>query len=364
MNYESLIPSTNHLEFYLGGQDRLLGDLPGTSLRKAFAAGLVGCIVDSEDAPAWARGIARHARARFRDQVRHGWRAEEIIPSAVQGIGAGKRACNFQFAMKLDSRILSGAQNFNNCAAWTAREIAGCCLAVDKVANGEAHGYTGRPGTAVPYGNRGTRADTGMTLRDAVLAVHNVAIGCEVSYLNGKYDLSSQSLDERAGVKWGGSGVPKDLVEVIKGDLIEQASEVQEESAVQDLLYAGHFIETGSTRTAGGPGDPISPIGSIGAHAQALIGYDDTEEFRDWYQQTTGKRITEAVYIFDQSWGEWLKVTNWPEHLWGPRPEGAFVLLAKHAMQLVQQWGEAIAMSKVAGFPLLNLPDWGSFEYL
>jgi hypothetical protein len=229
------------------------------------------------------------------------------------------------------------------------------------VANGEAHRYEARPGTWSIYAYRGSRSDSGMTLADVARALHTGGIGLEKTYPG--YDLSTQALDEAAGVKWG-TGLPKDLAALIAHDLIEQVSEVQETDAVLDILNAGHFILTGSTRTAGGAGDPVSPIGPVGAHAQALIGYDDTEEFREWYAQKTGKTLTEGVLIFDQSWGDWLKVTNWPEHLWGPKPEGAFVLKISQGMQLVTQWGQAIAFSKVAGFPLLELPDWGSGEYL
>lgn len=204
-----------------------------------------------------------------------------------------------------------------------------------------------------------------MTLGDGAAAVHEIGFGAEKSYLDGKYDLSTQSKDEAAGVRWGGSGLPSDLREVVKDNLIEQVSTVQDEEAVKDLLFGGHFINTGSTRTAGGPGDPVSPMGPVGGHAQALIGYDDTDEFRAWYRQTTGKTLTDWVAIFDQSWGpDWLNVTNWPEKLWGPRPEGAFVLKGRDAMQLVTMWGEALAFCRVKGFPLRKLPDWASGQYL
>jgi hypothetical protein len=40
------------------------------------------------------------------------------------------------------------------------------------------------------------------------------------------------------------------------------------------------------------------------------------------------------------------------------------VLRFRDGQQLITQWGEAIGFSKVAGFPALTLPDWGTFDYL
>jgi hypothetical protein len=96
------------------------------------------------------------------------------------------------------------------------------------------------------------------------------------------------------------------------------------------------------------------------------MGYDDTDEFREWYREKTGKRLNDWVGIFDQSWGDdWLRVNDWPEHLWGPRPGGAFVLEGSvvASRMLDTRYGEAIAMSRVEGFPMLELPDWG-FEHV
>lgn len=332
-------------------------------IQQAIMSGRIqGSFVDSEDSPEWARKIAQWARDKLRDNCRNGWRAEDFIAGNLKGQGKGQRAVHFQHAVNLDPMIFKGSQRYNNCTAWATREIVGACIALDKVGRGEAHSYKKRPGTASPYANRGTRADSGMAISEGAEAVHQIGITLEIEYPG--YDLSSQSLDEAAGVKWGASGLPRDLWDLVKEDLVEQVSNVQEEEAVLDILYGGHFILTGSTKTAGGTGDPISPIESIGGHAQALIGYDDTQEFKDWYKQKTGKTLTDWVGIFDQSWGEWLTVNNWPDHLWGPKPEGAFVLKGSDAMRLITIWGEALAMSKVKGFPLLTLPDWGSGEYL
>ncbi len=363
----SLVPMTNSLVYQAEIENRSIKVASGRGgdlVRRCLMNGSIqGTFVDSEDAPEWARKLARYARDSFKANCRCLWKAEDAIASALQGQGRGKRAVHFQHAVNLDPRIFQGNQQYNNCCAWCYREIGGACIAVDKIEFGDLHSYTARPGTAGLYANRGSRADQGMAMSEGAEAIHNIGITLEMAYPN--YDLSTQAKDERAGVDWGATGIPSDLLELVKNDRIEQISIVQEEEAVLDILYGGHFIATGSTRTAGGNGDPVSKIGRIGGHAQAMIGYDDTDEFRGWYEEKTGQKLNDWVGIFDQSWGEdWISVTNWPTHIWGPRPEGAFVLKGKDAMELVTIWGEAFALSKVMGFPMRELPDWGSGEYL
>jgi hypothetical protein len=126
-------------------------------------------------------------------------------------------------------------------------------------------------------------------------------------------------------------------------------------------MYAGHFIITGSTITSSATGDPVSSAAGVGGHAQAMIGMDDTDEFREWYRQTTGKTLNDWVGIFNQSWplGACTKVSNWPRDLWGPMPYGAFVLPGKVVMRMVDtQYGSALAVSRRKAYPALDLKPW------
>jgi len=323
----------------------------------ALQNGLVGCFVDADGVPEWARKLARRARDEFREKHRP---AEELVCAAAQGQGRGKRAVNFQHAMHLDRRILTGAQDYNNCTAWCFRAVAGCALATDLIADGREAEYRARPGTAGIYSYRGHSSDTGMEVYLGAMAINQHGVGFEIDY-PGVADLSTEAADERAGVQWGRSGPPTAFREAVKDCLIEQASEVTDEDAILDILYAGHFVGTGSTITSAPTGDPVSAITAVGGHAQAMIGYDDTDEFRDWYRQTTGKTLTGWVAIFDQSWppAACTKVTNWPEHLWGPMPDGAFVLRGNDAMKMTDtQYGAAIACSKRLEYPVLDLKPW------
>lgn len=323
----------------------------------ALQNGLVGCHLDADGVPEWARRSARRARDEFREKHRP---AEELVCQAAQGRGRGKRAVNFQHAMHLDRRILTGAQDYNNCTAWCFRAVAGCAIATELMATGRTDEYKSRPGTAGIYSYRGSRADSGMAIYLGAMAISEKGIGYEINY-PGVADLSTEAADEHYGVSWGGSGPPAVFRGMVADNLIGETSEVTDEDAIMDILYAGHFIGTGSTLTASATGDPVSTVRSIGGHAQALIGYDDSDEFRAWYAEATGKRLSTWVGIFDQSWppSACTRITNWPEHLWGPMPDGAFVLAGPDVMRIVDtKFGAAIACSSRKEYPILDLKPW------
>lgn len=351
--------------------DHLLPESEKIEAGKLNSHPRLGIYLDIPEQPEWARRIARWAKDEARANVRCTWRTEDAIPGKLQGVGKGKRALLFALAMRISPTLFKGAQQFNNCAAWCKRANAGCAMAYDIAAKGDLQEYPADPGTAVCWSFRGSRYDTGMTLDQCVWVAHNCGIQLRTSYLGGKYDLTKQADDENSGYKWGGFGAPKDLLEAIAANRIEQVGEVSEEQAVQDALYLGGSIMTGSSYTAR-DGDPISPLTTIGGHAQALIGYDDTDEFRAWYKQVTGKTLTDWVGVFDQSWyPNWITVEDWPEHLWGPRPEGAFVLTGQDTMKLIRQSakysadsGSARVFRGTLGFEPKTLPDWGSQFYL
>lgn len=335
--------------------------------QEKILSGIPGCHVDSEDAPEWSRKIARESKYRLEANARCCLVAEDMLMSSVQGSGKGKRAVNFRYAMKIDPTVHTGSQSYNNCTSWATRECVGdsiCTDMLDELNPKRSHEYPGKPGTAAIYGNRGSGADAGMSIEDGVDAVHTIGIGIVKQYPG--FDLSDQGKDEQQGVRWGRTGVPKEFADLIGGDKIEQVSYATDVQAACDLLYMGHFCVTGSTRTAASTSGLVSNLKAIGGHAQALIGYDQTPEFLEWLAKTTGEKPSGGgVAIFDQSWGDWLSLRVWPDHLWGPRPEGAWVIdLADLPVFLNGRFGSAIFMNRVLGFQAKKLPDWGTSEYL
>jgi len=191
-------------------------------------------------------------------------------------------------------------------------------------------------GTALIYACRG-HSGQGMTMAGAANATNKYGTQIRDLYCNGKYDFREEDKDETYGANWGSSGPPSDLTaETILKPHRAVSSFSANADAVMDVLYNGGFIHTGSTITGESKGDPVSKATGVGAHAQTFIGYDDTDEFRQYYQQTTGKALTEAVVLIGQTWGIWNTVTNWPKHLWGAYPEGTFVLKMTDALRMAK----------------------------
>jgi hypothetical protein len=371
------IPAGNTLYRYLpplrevaeeGGRfaARSIAGNTGRAIAAAYAAGLQGCFCRSVDAPAWSRAIAEAALGRLRQAWgKDHWLVEQVMPAAVQGSGRGKRAINYAYTQRILPGAYRGSQQFSNCTAWMTRELTGTLVGM-AVAAGDLKRMDARHGTALVYAYRGSAGDSGMNVGTACEVVTEVGQSEEKDYGSG-LNLSTQDLDETAGVRWGRGGPPQALLEALKGDTIAKAWHFGQPSAelVMDVLWNEGVIATGSTLTGQGPGDPVCGLTSIGGHAQAALGYDDSDEFRAWYRQTTGKTLGEAVVIMDQSWGpDWITIRNWPEQLWGPRPEGSFVLPMSHFLRLLENWGEGYGLTGAKGFVARRLPDWGSFSYL
>jgi hypothetical protein len=173
-------------------------------------------------------------------------------------------------------------------------------------------------------------------------------------YCGGKYDFSDEDTDEYYGNNWCRSGPPQDLIAVTSQNLLKTVSYLDDPGAdaVRDTLFNGGVLHTGSN-TTGTNGDPVGGTRRIGAHAQIAIGYDDTDEFRDWYKESTGKTISsrDFVVIWDQTWGpSWIRVTNWPTHLWGQQPEGAWVTKFSDVQ------------SRIFSYAYAYMPDLDGFE--
>jgi len=317
---------------------------------------VIGCCVDHEDAPAWARRVARVADGWHRHNAARPW--ADVCAMEIEGTGTGYRQCLWHHYMALDSTAMTGSQRYGNCTAWSGRCGIGNCLAIDLRHKGEPHEYIARPGTAVAYSRRGHRGQ-GMAITTCASVFEQIGIQLMMPYCDGEYDFSTQRADEDWGNAFGGRSLPNDLREALAPNRIKTASRLTKDvELVKDLLYNGYTIHVGSTKTAASSGDPISRLSTPANHAECIIGYDDTDEMRERF----GLRAGEWVTIWDQSWGNWNRVTNWPDDLWGPKPEGAFVLKGGDAMWKIGQG--SVAYSDVEGFVARKLPDWGMVDTL
>lgn len=266
----------------------------------------------------------------------------------------------YNLEVEEDHSYVAEGIGVSNCTAWATREGIEQNIGVDIAIKKDLHAYRGRTGTAIVYGSRQSSRQ-GMTLSRAMWAIQNYGFNSETVYLDGKYDFRQEDTDEAYGNKWGRTGPPTDLINVTKVDRIAHVVEIANLEEAMDALYGGASIIHGSTLTGSTKGELISSLVSIGGHAQALLGYDDTDEFREWYEKSTGKKAQGTAWVGDQSWGaNWnnFPIQLWPTHLWGERPEGAWVLWSKDMDKVIRQWGDCYAFSEVEGLVRDGIPDW------
>lgn len=338
---------------------------PGTgNMAAAYLAGYSGCFLDRPEMPEWIRQVAREDDAELDEAGEKQTLAQGMPPNLV-GSGRGKRAMNHVYAHKLLPTAYVGSQRYGNCRAWSAR-FATLTLVGEQIALGQLHRLNYRHGTALVYGMRGS-ASQGMTMSRGIQVLLEIGQSEEREYP--EMDLSTQKADEDAGNSWGRGGTPQWLREAVKDDRFVRGWNLGDSpnaDTVRDVLYNEGIIDHGSTFTAAeSPNGLISPLRSIGGHAQLTSGYDDTDEMREWVDRECRVDLRgDMLVLTNQSWGNWLSLPKWPTDLWGPRPEGMWVVTGKDFLRILGNWGDGWGLTGVDGFVARRLPDWGSEVYL
>lgn len=290
------------------------------------------------DQPPWARRIAEYTRDRFRANCRlRLWSATRAFHAA--GDGRGKRAVNWNYGLRFaDTYRIS--QITGNCVFASLGDVGITQLVAYLILARQAPIVWRGCGSASFYMFRG-HAGQGASLASAALAHDKYGYAVRTVYCDGKYDLRETRVDQQFGIDWWRSQ-PADFLEetsqvkIGRVAELDAQTEAEAQQLCQDCLYEGGILHTGSTATAAMDGDPVSSGAGIGAHAQVCVGYDDTEEFREEYRRLTGKRLTEAVYFFDQTHGEKQYVrSNWMSRLHGRQTQGMFLLPWQYAKRLI-----------------------------
>lgn len=292
----------------------------------AYRAGMISCFVDDEEQPTWACQAEQYDRDEFLANAKYPVFSEFGSPLQANS-GKGKRAVYWNYALRLDRRSFVMRQNYSNCTFCSLAEGMNLMRGFRQLGLGLSDDWKSRHGT-VWYCLRG-HCGNGSSLSSAANAITRYGLQLRMSYCGGKYDFTDEDYDEKCGQKWCRSGPPDDLAKETQKALHHTVSFERDVTAdvVRDTLFNGGFIHHGSSRTGTG-GSPVGGLQRIGAHAQAVLGYDDTDEWREWYERTAGvkARPHDFPVINDNTWGPgWISVKNWPSHLWGAYPEGAWV---------------------------------------
>jgi len=321
---------------------RLCAGEPKYDPEREYTSGReIGVYLDQPGQPTWARSAARAGEAEFFEAG--GERSAAAFPRSFLGEGAGKRAVYWNYALRFDGDplpLFAIKQITGNCVEASNGDVTLThLLGVSIFLLRQPYEFEG-PGSVLFYSRRG-HCGKGMDLSIAAKAHLEDGAAWRKVYLGGKYDLRDSIADQQLAMAAKHCRNPKSTLadlwpECRKTPVGNVARFTGTAAEAMDILFAGGALHTGSTATASRNGDPVSSGANVGAHAQTCIGYDDTDEFRAWYQQTTGKPLSEPVFVFDQTWGDAPYIQkNWPAHLWGKPTPGMFVLRWSDAKRLI-----------------------------
>jgi intein/homing endonuclease len=232
----------------------------------------------------------------------------------------------------------------HNCVSHSTRNACDVTRAVEIDINKDREAWIAKGATEAIYGARGHGGEGMSCARAAEFVSKYGGILVRKNY-PGIIDLSKY--DGRLGAKWGGRGLPDNVLDLANDYQIKTVSLIKTVEEARDALANGYGLSVCSNYGFSNKRDAkgfAKPQGSW-AHAMAWIACDDTG--------------SEPAFLVQNSWGKWNSGGH-PE--WGPIPDGSFLITADTAQGMLNGRA-AYAFSDFDGFPLQKLPDYG-FDYL
>lgn len=333
-NY-SLIPETL-------SANNLLGPVSPRQLHRAYSnKTLRGVIVNDPEAPWYVRKAAQYDLSALTD-LRDGpliWEETE----EYKRIKALKRAVDivmqWQDYLRINPRnAMKGNQLTGDCVSWAIRVVLELLRSM-RISRGEWEAYILRQATCGIYSGRG---HTGEGANPGRLSEFATVIGflLETTYLDGKYDFTDYEKYVRWGMQRGRQGMPNDLLEVTSKNKCAKTYLVKTTDGIKTAFDGGHVVHCGSMIGVSSSGDPVSRLQGSWAHDMGLMGYDFTKEY-----------VRDEVFFWDQSWGDWNRLTNIPD-AWKPWPQGGFAITERDTQQAVRADGTWVFVyEETNGFP-------------
>jgi len=341
-----IIPADNRVDLAL--LKTAAGEISTSAMEAIYRedSSFIGCFIDREDQPLWARRAARYLNDEF-DDVAGKKRLFGDVLSSLAETGEGKCLANFRHPLELWK-----AGGSKGVRPFSQRQYRGSCVDAS-VGSHECvlFGYraaSGRFGEVykfasgwLKYAEWGYCSD-GWNGAGAASAAYKV--GCA---FRTKYDLSGGSCDFTDGAvnenyvarSWCRSGVPSWLKAETLKHSYEDGAITRFQGGVKELrsVFAnGGIVHTSGTRTSGGS-RPFQ-IGRVGPHMQSGLGCDDSDEFRKFCSDVLkiSPRKDDFPVIMDQTWGSgWsgeIASAYWPSW-WGEKFEGAWVWWASDLLK-------------------------------
>lgn len=334
--------------------------IPTTDLIRAYRRGdVIGAWLDADNIPSHLRKVARYERDRFRSEVPAPEFATAPKVNWKAGDWKGKRALLWHPWIKSDAALaLKGAQVTGDCVSWGERCKQDVRRCVEIMLLGERERYVRRQATCLLYSGRG---HTGQGASPSGIA--NWALKCGILLEDPEFvDSSGKKWNfgeyrdyVQQGIRYGQGGMPQAVIDITSKNKVLGQSKVRDTAELCDLFLNGYAASVGFSLDTAPSGNPVSRLSGRTAHQTCMVGFDDTELGRAMCKKSLGYEDT--VIFYDQSWGNWNKVTDIPEE-WQPWGEGMYCHSAREAQRHIDE-GECIATTgSIQGFvgnPIDNL---------
>lgn len=316
--------------------DNLL--IPSGDLLDAYSSGrIMGCRLDDPMHGYFERKAAREGTAMFNEQMPYPEFEKSAFSSVLAGTSKGKLCTPWKYTLLIDKlKSMFGAQATGDCVSWAIRMAIDLTRIYEILVLGNREEYIVRQATAMLYASRGHTGQGADPARVSMAATKD-GILLEQTYLDGKYDFTDYSKYVRIGMNAGRTGLPEELKAITRKNRVKTATRVRDMDALADLLWNGYGSHAGSSIGVSSIGNPLSVLKGSWSHDMAIVGFDDTRKYFPF-----------RVWFWDQSWGNWNKVTNIPPE-WMPFGQGMFALSEDDTWQAVRAGG-CYAFSDTDGF--------------
>ena len=303
-------------------------------LMRAYDDGLAGYVPDAR------------ATAEFFETQKYQYFKEPNL----SGMGIGKRALLWQYALKLDPLSFTERQTTSDCVSHGSRNARDITRATEILVNHEPEDWFKRGATEPTYGARG-HGGQGMSPAKASRFERDVGFLARHDY--GIVDLSKYS--GKIGDRWGSSGVPQDVQALCSKNKVGRITLVRSQSELMDAMINGYAAHSGQYAAwQASPSSKNIHERAVGgwAHDMGLVGYDDTKEhwpFRVWFIQN--------------SWGPWCQpVKDWPKD-YPPQVPG-MIVTKDEDFQVCLDGNDCWTYGSIEGYPPQRLPDLGTIGLL
>jgi len=244
-----------------------------------------------------------------------------------------------------DHSFIANGLISHNCVSHATRNACDVSRAVEIDVHADRESWIARGATEGIYGARG-HGGQGMSCARAAEFVSKYGGVLVRKNYKGVVDLSKYQ--GMLGAGWGGRGLPDPVIDLANDHQMKTVSLVRTIEEARDALANGYGLSVcsnygfSSTRDKKG----FAKVSGSWAHAMAWIACDDTNG--------------DLVFLVQNSWGKW---NDGGHPVWGPIPDGSFLIHSDTAEGMIKQ-NAAYAFSSFDGFKPQKLPDYGFGDYL